>query len=83
MFRFAKQLTSVNVAIDESVRASDINNPGFSFSTTDTSCPQATADSSLEKKEALFCKYNFEQKLKTEVSTVDKKVGYFQRHFTS
>ena len=44
---------------------------------------QQQIQSSLERKEVMSGKYNFEQQLETGVSMVDKKFGDFQWNFSS
>ena len=61
MFRFVSEPTSVNFTVEEGVRTSYINNPGFPSSTTEHSSPPAITDSRLGRKEVLSGKYNFEQ----------------------
>ena len=75
MFRFVSEPTSVNFTVDEGVRTSYVNNSGCPSSTTEQSLPPSTAETSLEKKEVLSGKHNFEQKLETRTSTMDKKYG--------
>ena len=82
MFRFVSEPISVNFAVDEGVRTSYVNNPACPSSTTEQSLPPTTADSSLEKKQVLSGKHNFEQ-LETGTSMVDKKFGDFQWDFSS
>ena len=50
---------------------------------TEKSFSPTTADSSLERKEVLSGKHNFEQQLETGTSMVDKKFGDFQWDFSS
>ena len=78
MFRFVSEPTSVNFTVDEGVRTSYVYNSGCPSSTTEQSLPPSTADSSLEKKEVLSGKHNFEQKLETGTSMMDKNFGDFQ-----
>ena len=78
MFRFVSQPTSVNFTDDKGVRASYVNNPSCPSSATKQSFPPTTANSSLERKEVLSGKHNFEQKLVTGTFMVDKKLGDFQ-----
>ena len=83
MFRFVSEPTSVNFTVGEGVRTSYVNNSGCISSTTQQSLPPTTADSSLERKKVVSGKHNFEQKLETGTSMVDKKFGYFQWDFSS
>ena len=83
MFRFVPEPTSVNFTVDEDVRTSYVNNPGCPSSTTEQLLPPTTADSSLERKEVLLGKHNFEQQLETAASMVDKKFGDFRWNFSS
>ena len=83
MFRFVSEPTSVNFTVDEGVRTSYVNNPGCPSSTTAQLLPLTTADSSLERKEILSDKHNFEQQLETGTSMVNKKFGDFQCDFSS
>ena len=78
MFRFVSEPTSVNFTDDKGVRASYVNNPSCPSSTTKQSFPPTTANSSLERKEVLSGKHNFEQQLVTGTFIVDKKFGDFQ-----
>ena len=78
MFRFSSEPTSVNFTVDKGVMTSYVNNLGCPSSVTEQLFPLTTADSSLERKEVLSGKYNFEQQLETGASMVDKKFGDFQ-----
>ena len=82
MFRYVSELTSVNFIIDESVRTSYIKNQGCPSRMTEPSFPPVTADSSLQRKEVLSEKYNFEQQLEKRASMVDKKFGDFHWDFS-
>ena len=83
MFRFVSEPTSANFTVDKSVRSLYVNNPGCSSSTIEQSLPPTTVVSSLERKEVLCSKHNFEQQLETGTSVVDKKFGDFQWDFSS
>ena len=83
MFKLLPEPTNFNFRIDEIVWTSYTNNPGCSSSTTEESILPVTADPSLERKEVLSNKCNFEQQLETGASMVDKKFGDIQWDFFS
>ena len=83
MFKLLPEPTNFNFRIDEIVWTSYTNNPGCSSSTTEQSILPVTADPSLERKEVLSNKCNFEQQLETGASMVDKKFGDIQWDFFS